>query len=252
MLDRERAAVAEPCQRPHARLDVDDALAPGAGVVRLASPEHVLQVHVRDVAAELLDRANGVVALGAPPAGVDRGGHRPLARLDLGQQLVRRPLGMILDRERDAVLAEDRRQRGRVAGEAAADHARADSARELAGAVDAAGPDPGRVGRDREPVSAERLARDRHVLVGRPVRTEVRAPEVDRAEAERADAAEQRVEPLAVGLDRRERLVGGAVALGPVVDRPAGLARDLVRGHERDRRHAACGKEMGTSSILRS
>jgi hypothetical protein len=252
VLDRERAAVAEPRQRPHARLDVDDAVAPGAGVVRLAPPEHVLEVHVRDVAVKLFDRANGVVPLGSPPAGVDGGRHRPLAGLDLGQNLVRCPLGMILDRERDAVLPEDRHQRGRLAREAAADHARADGARELAGAVDAARPDPGRVGRDRDPVPAERIARDRHVLLGRPVRSEVRAPEVDRSEAERATAAEQRVEPVAVRLDRGECVVGGAVALGPVVDRPAGLARDLVRGHERDRLHAACGDGRGTSRIVRS
>ena len=141
---------------------------------------------------------------------------------------------MVLDRERDAVLAEHGRELGGIAGVAAADHAGADRERELARAPEVLRADPGRVRRDADPVPAERLLRQQHVLVGRPVRAEMGAPEVDRLEPEPADPREQRVEALAERLERRERLVRGPVAVAPAVHRPAGLARDLVRGHEHD------------------
>ena len=49
VLDRIGADVVDPEQRPEAGLDVDDPLAPGARLVRLALVQDVLQVHVHDV-----------------------------------------------------------------------------------------------------------------------------------------------------------------------------------------------------------
>ena len=77
------------------------------------------------------------------------------------------------------------------------------------------------------------------------------APEIDRLEPEPADAREQRVETLAERLERREGLVRRPVAVAPAVHRPAGLARDLVRGHEHDLPGSrAHGREHRGASVL--
>ena len=122
--------------------------------MRLAHRLHVLQVHVPDVLAELLDRTHRVVALGRPPARVDGRGERPLPSLDLREHLVRRLLRMVLDRERDAVLAQDGDELAKVAGRARADDGRPDGGRQLAGPLHRARVDPRGVGRDVRPCFA--------------------------------------------------------------------------------------------------
>src|SRR5262245_4577112 len=71
VLDHERSLVPDSPERLHARLDVDDSLAPWAGVVWLSNPAHVLQVDVQDVLGEPGDRPDRVVPLRFPPARVD-------------------------------------------------------------------------------------------------------------------------------------------------------------------------------------
>ena len=234
MLHRVRAAVADAVERAHAGLDVDDAAAPCGRVVRLANREHILQVDVQDVRRELLDGAGRVVALCGPPAGVDGRAHRPVACLDLLQHLARRALGVVLDREPDTVLAQHRHQHRCVARHAAADHVDAEPAGELARARHVRRADPRRVGRDGEPVTLEQRHGDPEVVIARPFGRQMGAPEIDGVEPERADPAEQLVEALLVGLQRREVVVRRPVALRPAVQVPAGLACHVVGGHERD------------------
>ena len=157
----------------HGGLDVDDTAAPGAGLVRLALAEDVLQVHVRDVLAELLDRAPRRSAA-SPTSPCRRSLRASRRRRDLRQHLSRRALRVVFDRQRDPVLAQHRRERGDLAGEAASDDARAEGERELARAPDVPGADPGRVRRNGESVTRERVPQERDVLVGRPVGAQVR------------------------------------------------------------------------------
>ena len=131
--------------------------------------------------------------------------------------------------------AEHRREPCRVAGEAGADHVRAERpARARTRARRWPAPPtwrswPPRARDGRAPRSASATCSSvAHSGL------EVRAPEVDGLEPEPAHRAEQLVEALGVGLERRERLVRRPVAVAPAVHRPAGLAGDEVRGHEGD------------------
>ena len=117
---------------------------------------------------------------------------------------------------------------------AAADHVDAEPAGELARARHVRRADPRRVGRDGEPVTLEQRHGDPEVVIARPLGRQMGTPEIDGVEPERADPAEQLVEALLVGLQRREVVVRRPVALRPAVQVPAGLACHVVGGHECD------------------
>src|SRR5436309_2509219 len=76
--------------------------------------------------------------------------------------------------------------------------ARAEAAGELARSLDIRGIDPRRVRGHAQAVALECLPRDREMLVGRPAGAEVRTPEIDGVEAERAHVREYLVEPFSV------------------------------------------------------
>ena len=143
---------------------------------------------------------------------------------------------MVLDPEPDAVTREHRPDRGRVAQEAAADRS---TCRAQARSRRCARPCPGsptsRRSRPRRPwrASASRAASTCASVAHSGCRCAPQTSTVSKP-SPRASAS-TRVEPLGEGLERRECRLRRAVAVGPVVDREAGLAGDEVRRHERDR-----------------
>jgi hypothetical protein len=119
---------------------------------------------------------------------------------------------MVLDPEPHAALAQRSGDSDGIAGRAASDQRRAERERKVACAFDVRRVDPRGVRRDAELVPCERLACDRDVVIRGPFRAQVRLPDVDRVEAERADRREQLVEPVCIRLDRAEVLIRRAVA----------------------------------------
>ena len=190
-------------------------------------------------------RARRVVALRRPPAGVDGGGERARAAAIFESSSVGVRSGWFSTAEPHLVRARlparsasasPAKPAPIVAPSASAiSHARRTFTGSIQGAYVAT-----RCRAARAPTAPL------DVLVGRPGGLQVRAPDVDRIEAESLDVREHRVEALDEGRERRERLLRRAVAVGPVVDRVAGLAGDEVRRHERDRvRHRAGGYGLG-------
>src|SRR5215203_153116 len=197
-------------------------------------------MNMEEVVGELLDRTGRVVALRPPPARVDRRPEHVAVAVDLREHVARRLLvGVVLDPQAHSPLAQDRHNPVAVAGKSGADQVGADGGRDLAGALEVRRPDPRRIRRHTQPVRVQESTRRLDVLVGRPLGVEVCAPQVDRLEAEAADVAQELVEPLLVGLERPEGVVGGAVAVAPAVHRVSDLAGDVVRGDEGDGRHRA-------------
>ena len=66
-----------------------------------------------------------------------------------------------------------------------------------------------------------------------------------------AHVAEQLVEPLAIRLEGPERVVRGAVAVGPAVHRPSRLAGDVVGGDEGDGAHSGILHGSSLSCLIR-
>src|SRR5215203_973853 len=197
-------------------------------------------MNMEEVVGELLDRTGRVVALRPPPARVDRRPEDVAVAADLREDVARRLLvRVVLDPQAHSPLAQDRHDAVAVAGESGADHVGAERGCDLAGPLQVRWPDPSRVRRHTQPVRVQERACRLDVLVRRPLGIEVRAPQIDRLEAEAADVAQELVEALLVRLERPERVVRGAVAVAPAVHRVPDLARDVVRAHEGDGRHRA-------------
>ena len=199
VLDGDRARVAEAPQRAHALLDRHDALAPAAREVRLAHRAHVLEVDVEHVRRRA-PRSRAPRRSRASPTSPCRRSCRTTpgaarSPRDPREHVRRRLLlRMVLDPEPDAVAREHRADRRRVAREAAADDRRCRARARSRRRARRSGLDPRRVRRDAEAVPRERLARRVDVRVRRPLGMQVRAPDVDRVEAERTRVGEQRVE----------------------------------------------------------
>ena len=197
---------------------------------------------VDDPVAELADGRRGVVAVRREPPGVDGGAkHVRGVVADLGQHLCGRALGMILESEPHAVLAEHRGGPVPVGEEDLthpAEHRGTDRVGDAAGGgqLVEGGADGARHADDPQPVAVERFDSDVAVLGRRPAPVEVRRPQVELVEAGTADGREHGVEPRLVCAQRAEGGVRRSVARPPLLAAcVADLAGDVVGAHERDR-----------------
>src|SRR5690606_28219093 len=128
----------------------------------------------------------GVVALCAPPPGVDRGADAAAATIaDALEHVGRRLLvGMVLDPEAQVMALEGVDQPpAAVADEArpAAEHRGADRVRDAAGRLEllSLGAEPAGQARHADPAPGEQLDGGLDVRVSRPAWREVRVPQVD-------------------------------------------------------------------------
>ena len=159
----------------------------------------VLQVHVEEAVGELVDRGDRVVALGRPPARVDRRAeHVGRRRSPRAPRSASARGGSRARTERRARRAPPQRRRDRSATmlAEAGDQVDVEVVREAARGLDVGGRRPDAPGEADEPnaVARERVTRDRDVVGRRPAPVEMAEPEVDRVEADVGDRREQGVE----------------------------------------------------------